>query len=34
VGDQHDRRVETHEMRLQPFQRLDVQVVGGLIEEQ
>ncbi len=34
VRHQHDRRVEVDERLLEPLQRLDVQVVGGLVEQQ
>ena len=34
VGDQHDRRVEPGERLLEPFQGGDVEVVGGLVEQQ
>ena len=31
---EHYRRVEAREMLLQPFQRLDIEMVGGLVEQQ
>ena len=34
MGDQDDRRVERHQMLLEPFQRGDVEVVRGLVEQQ
>ena len=34
VSDQDDRRVERLQVRLEPFQRLDVEVVGRLVEQQ
>jgi len=34
VGDQHDGGVERLQMRLQPLERLDVEVVGRLVEQQ
>ena len=34
VRDQDDRRVESYKRLLQPLQRLDVEVVGGLVEQQ
>ena len=34
VGDQHDRRVDRRQALLEPFQRLDVEVVGRLVEQQ
>ena len=34
VGDQHDRGVEARQRLLQPLQRLDVEVVGGLVQQQ
>ncbi len=34
VRDEHDGRVELLQVRLEPLQRLDVEVVGGLVEQQ
>ena len=34
VGDEHDRRVELDERLLEPLQRLDVEMVGGLVQQQ
>ncbi len=34
MSHQHDGRVERHERLLQPLQRLDVEVVGWLVEQQ
>ncbi len=34
VRDQHDRRVEARQRLLEPLQRLDVEVVGGLVQQQ
>ena len=34
VGDEHDGGVERLQMRFQPLERLDVEVVGGLVEQQ
>src|SRR5215211_3812417 len=34
VRDQHDRRVELEQRLLEPLERLDVKVVGRLVEEQ
>ena len=34
VGDQHDGSVEVHEGLLQPLQGLDVEMVGGLVQQQ
>ena len=34
VRDEHDRRVELDERLLEPLERLDVEMVGGLVEQQ
>ncbi len=34
VGDEHHGRIEVHERLLEPLQRLDVEMVGGLVEQQ
>ena len=34
VGDEHDRRVERDQRLLEPLERLDVEVVGRLVEQQ
>ena len=34
VGDEHDRGVERDQVGLQPLERLDVEVVGRLVEQQ
>ena len=34
MRDEHDRRIELDERLLQPLQRLDVEMVGGLVEQQ
>ena len=34
MRDQHDRRVEAREVRLEPLERGDVEVVRRLVEEQ
>jgi hypothetical protein len=34
VGDEHDGGVDALQVALEPFERRDVQVVGGLVEEQ
>ena len=34
VGDEHDRRVEAHQVLLEPLERGDVEVVGRLVEQQ
>ena len=34
VGDEHDRALEVDERALQHVDRVDVEVVGGLVEEQ
>jgi hypothetical protein len=34
VGDEDNGGIEADQVRLQPFQRLDVEVIGGLVEEQ
>ena len=34
MRDQHDRGVEAHQMRLEPLERGDVEVVGRLVEEE
>ena len=34
MGDHDDRRVEADERLLEPLERLDVEVVRGLVEEQ
>ena len=34
MGDQHDGRVELDERLLEPLQRLDVEMVGRLVEQQ
>ena len=34
MGDQHHRRIQVHERLLEPLQRLDVEMVGGLVEQQ
>ena len=34
MRDEHDRGVERDERLLEPLERLDVEVVGGLVEQQ
>ena len=34
MGDEHNRSVEVHERLLEPLERLDVEMVRGLIEQQ
>ena len=34
MGDEHDRRVERHQVLLEPLQRLDVEMVGRLVQKQ
>ena len=34
MGDEHDRRVEAEQRLLEPLERLDVEVVGRLVEQE
>ena len=34
MGDEHDRRVQAGQRLLEPLERLDVEVVGRLVEQQ
>jgi hypothetical protein len=34
VGNQHDGSIKSHQVLLEPLQRIDVEVVGGLVKQQ